>query len=485
MIRDRAILLVLALVAVGVFGVDFALDAGTVLPAAVYAVPIVIAAWALPPRSVAALSVWTGLLELAAAALQRPPLWLFVVYMLGIIFFGALGTALSVKIRREADLGHEARVRADALQNIAEENARLYRQTEFEKQRWQTTVESMLEPVTVSDAEGHAIYMNAAYTRLVGFTIEQGLSLQEHPTHYGLYHSDGSLFQAEDLPLQRAALQDEEVRNLVVLTRTGDGGEMIALWNASPIHDAEGRVIGAVAVGRDITEQRRLEEQRDDLIRALSHDLRTPLTAVLGRAQLLSRAMEAAGMEARLRDNAVAIIEAAKRMNSMIQDLSDTSRLESGQIRLDRQPVYLASFVPDLVARSAGALDESRIRVDIPAGVPPVMADPRQLERILTNLLTNALKYSPSESPVLVTAQEGEDQVEVSVIDRGLGISPEDRSHLFQRYFRAREARKTDGLGLGLFITKGLVEAHGGQVRLESEPGKGSTFTFGIPRAES
>ncbi len=155
------------------------------------------------------------------------------------------------------------------------ERERLIKQLETEKVRWQATVESMLDPVTTCDAEGRATYMNAAYSRLVERDIREGLDLEDHAVHYQLYRPDGCLFETRDLPLQRAALSGEEVRNVEVMQRTPSGGERITIWNAAPLHDVEGRLAGAVAVGRDITEQRRAEEnlKRYQLLAERARDL--------------------------------------------------------------------------------------------------------------------------------------------------------------------------------------------------------------------
>ncbi|HEY3283843.1 MAG TPA: SpoIIE family protein phosphatase [Armatimonadota bacterium] len=143
------------------------------------------------------------------------------------------------------------------------EAARFYQTMLFERERWQATVEAMLDPVTVCDAKGTVLYMNPAYSQLVERSVRPGLTLSEHPAHYQLFRSDGVLFQPQELPLQRAALRGEEVRGVEVVQQTTAGQRVIAVYNASPLHDSMGRVIGAVAVGRDVTQERlALEEQR-------------------------------------------------------------------------------------------------------------------------------------------------------------------------------------------------------------------------------
>jgi signal transduction histidine kinase len=194
--------------------------------------------------------------------------------------------------------------------------------------------------------------------------------------------------------------------------------------------------------------------------------------------------MEKAGASGREREAVQAIIGAAQRMNLMIQDLVDATRSEAGQLRLERQPVRLPEFVEALKGSQAPALPMERVEIQKPPELPPVSADPARLERILVNLLSNALKFSPPESPVTVSFARRGDEVITSVTDRGPGIPPEDLPRLFQRYYRAPTAdERQRGVGLGLYITRMLVEAHGGRIWAESEVGRGSTFSFSLPVA--
>ena len=228
------------------------------------------------------------------------------------------------------------------------------------------------------------------------------------------------------------------------------------------------------------------EEQREEYIRTVSHDLRAPLAVILGHAQMLERSLEKAEADSMNRRSIAAIITAVRRMNAMIQDLVDVARLESGQLRLNRIPLDLRWFVRDMKERLRGLADTERIQVVVPEELPLVSVDPDRLERILMNLLTNALKYSDPGSPILVGLTRDDGEVVTRVSDRGRGIPQEELPTIFHRYGRARRVvRSSEGLGLGLYITKGLVEAHGGRIWVESEEGKGSTFSFALPVASN
>ncbi len=219
---------------------------------------------------------------------------------------------------------------------------------------------------------------------------------------------------------------------------------------------------------------RETTEQREDLLRAVTHDLRNPLQIVILQCQRLLRLPEAE----RASRAAGAILTATRRMDRMLRDLADSARTESGTLELACAPVELRPFVSAMLETSEGVLEARRVENAVPETLPPVRADPDRLDRILTNLIGNALKYS--EDRVVVKAAQDGAAVHVSVADRGMGIGEGDLPRIFERYYRGQR-HEGEGLGLGLFIVRKLVEAHGGRIWAESRPGEGSTFTFTLP----
>lgn len=229
---------------------------------------------------------------------------------------------------------------------------------------------------------------------------------------------------------------------------------------------------------------RRLEsaqEQREDLLRAVSHDLRTPLQVVLLQSERLARTSAPGSRERRAAESAVA---AGRQMGAMIQDLVDSVYLESGTVALARQPLPVSRLVSEVLALFQALPGIERVQVDLPPDLPDVSADPARLLRVLQNLLGNALKYSPADQPVRIRGTSADGAAVVSVSDHGPGIAAEDRERIFERFYRGRQSRKSDGLGLGLYVSRLLVEAHGGRIWCESTPGQGSTFSFTLPLAE-
>jgi two-component system phosphate regulon sensor histidine kinase PhoR len=240
-------------------------------------------------------------------------------------------------------------------------------------------------------------------------------------------------------------------------------------------------LVGAVLNFADITAFNALHAQLQMFVHMVSHDLRTPLTIISGHAEMVEGRQQELGINGEMLASLQAIRRGVKQMASMIQDLTDMARSEGSQLQLTREPILLASFLSDLLQRSAVALTVGRVHLKLPAALPPVLADYNRLERIIVNLLSNALKYSEPNSSVFVSARLTDDMVEVSMKDQGRGIDPKDVPHLFERFYRAQGARRAEGIGLGLYITKILVEAQGGRIWVESEVGKGSTFSFTLP----
>jgi signal transduction histidine kinase len=328
------------------------------------------------------------------------------------------------------------------------------------------------------DADARIVRMNEAAEALHPYDEhERRLSFAER-LRLGRYRKpDGRPFVPEETPLGRALRGERVLGQLMQLVYAGHPNRWLSS-SAAPIRGPDGTITGAVATQSDVTALVELRERVEDLNRALTHDLRTPLAAVLLQAQSLPHAPPE-----EVPRRAKAIATGARRMATILESLADLVRVESDQLALDLRPLALRPFWDELCERLAGVLELDRVVVAFPADLPPLRADPDRLERILVNLLGNALKYSPADRPVRFAAAPVPAGIELSIEDRGAGIAPEDLPRIFDRFFRAGPAAGTPGLGLGLYITRQLVEAHGGTLAADSTVGEGSRFRVVLPAA--
>jgi signal transduction histidine kinase len=222
----------------------------------------------------------------------------------------------------------------------------------------------------------------------------------------------------------------------------------------------------------------RLHEEHTSIV---AHDLRSPIQALSLQAELLLKNREDG--EVRVAVPAVErMTRATKALAAMVDDLLDASRIESGQLRIEPRPTDVGGATAELVEQLRPTLGQHPVEVVVAADVPLIAIDPKRLDRIVTNLLENAGKYSDPTGAIRVAVERSGDGAVIRIEDHGPGIAPEELPRLFERFYQTVRARaKRSGLGLGLYITKGLVEAHGGRVGVESTPGVGSTFRVWLP----
>lgn len=345
------------------------------------------------------------------------------------------------------------------------------------------TINAIADGVIIYNPCGDIVRMNAAAERILAYTDEEAaLPLRERLTALEPEDLDGEPLPIEQTPVPRA-LAGETVRDVLHVIHRPPGRTTCISAAGAPILSEDGRLLGAVVSLTDVTRLRDLQRLREEYVHTISHDLRSPLTVIQGHAQLLSKILGGPSVADEVKVSIEAIRTAARRLNVMIQDLVDSTRLEGGRLEMHHLCVDLCQFVPQLLEANSVSLDTTRVRLVLPETVPRVQADPDRLERVFVNLLSNALKYSDPSAEVTVRVEPAEQEVLVSVIDRGPGIDPSDLPHIFDRFYRTRGPQKRDSLGLGLYITRMLVEAHRGRIWVHSEPGAGCTFTFTLPIA--
>ena len=293
--------------------------------------------------------------------------------------------------------------------------------------------------------------------------------------------SEGAPHQMERLLV--AALRGEAQQSVGLTIPSPGQDEMRQfLVNAAPIRDEGGAVAEVVVVATDVTELQRLSVQKDVFLSIASHELRTPLTTTKAMFQLLTRRLNRLGVAEEVPLDR--IMESIQRMERLISDLIEGSRIEAGKLALTLQPLDLGGLCTEIVETQIAALDRA-ITLSVPTHAPLVMADTDRMAQVISNLITNAAKYSAQEFPVELTLTYNDQAVRVAVTDRGVGIPAERLAHVFERFYRVPEVTVQSGsgvgLGLGLYIASNIVEQHHGTIGVESTSGKGSTFWFELP----
>ncbi len=349
---------------------------------------------------------------------------------------------------------------------------------EVEHRHLRTVLETLPVAVWISDPSGKIVEANRMVEKIFA---QQASALPEYGIQSGWRLDDGSPVQPEGWPMKRAIEKGETVLGERYEIGRHDGTRAMIILSAVPLHNVDGKIIGAVAVGQDISELHRLQREKEEYNHTVSHDLRTPLTVILGHAQLMQERLRHGCVADEMRLSVSAIETGAERMQHMIRSLTETARLESGQIRVELQPIELSAYLHDLLRRFAVVLHAERIRIEVPQIIPTVLADPALLERIVLNLLTNSLKYSPEGAAIRLSVMTADREAVIQVCDQGPGINPEDLPRLFTRFYRGDKERDREGLGLGLYISRKLAELQGGRIWAVSTVGKGSKFCLALP----
>ncbi|HKZ50516.1 MAG TPA: ATP-binding protein, partial [Dehalococcoidia bacterium] len=365
---------------------------------------------------------------------------------------------------------------------VAIEKANLYQQMAEERERLDTIVRNTSDGILLLDEERRLLEMNPAVEALSGWTVEEVRG--RHCWEVFRSHDCNGVSMCDTAcPMLKAMTSQETVPYAEVVITTKDGRDVDLSVSYAHVHVPSSGAGYGVVIARDITTVKEVEKLKDEFVSLLSHDLRQPVAVIQGYAQFLQRRLVRDGSPKSTLEHLEAILVSTRRLSTMIADLVDSARLESGRLQLRKEDVSLPDLVSAMAPALVGSDAQQRVRIEPAGHLPKVTADPERLERVVANLLTNALKYSPDDSEVLVRLQAVDGEVVTSVVDRGIGVHPEDLPYIFDRFYTAKTSGKAEGLGLGLYITKMLVEAHGGRIWAESEPGEGSSFSFTLPLA--
>jgi PAS domain S-box-containing protein len=292
-----------------------------------------------------------------------------------------------------------------------------------------------------------------------------------------------------DLGLEDSAILQvfagQQVINREMIICARDGQRFVVAITASCVRSVRGEPVNGILNVRDLTRERQQEEQRSTFISVISHELKTPISIIKGYASTLARKdaqFDALVLQSRL----VAIEEEADRLDKLVGNLLYASRIQANGLQMEITSLDLEHLVRSVLRRLKAKAPDVAITLSIPEHLPIVMADRDRIEEVLQNLLDNAIKYSPRHPKISVSCFSTGEEVIVSVRDSGMGISVREQEQIFERFQRVGDpmSRSTPGAGLGLYIARAIIEAHGGRIWVESTLREGSTFAFSLPREE-
>jgi len=351
---------------------------------------------------------------------------------------------------------------------IAVFNAQLYGQVSYEKKRLDALLDSAGDGILILDADLNIERCNEAFSQLYGADRKditdkphsqivqwkkktQGITLEESIANDSAFTPNTTLYVEGDLK-----------RPLPPALPVG--------ISYAPLLSDEGKLRNVIVTVRDITHFRNADEMKATFISIVSHELRTPVALIKGYASTLRRA-DAKWDKNTISDSLTVIEEEADRLAKMIDDLLDTSRLQAGGLSLNQTDVALSSIALRVSRRLSSQSSRHSIVTDFPENFPDILGDEHRLEQVISNLVSNALKYAP-EGEIKISGKVLPEQVVVCVSDKGPGIDAKDLPHIFDRFYRSNAAvKKTKGAGLGLYLTRAIIEAHGGRIWAEGNNG--------------
>lgn len=361
------------------------------------------------------------------------------------------------------------------------QNSRLSSQLAEERYKVESILEGSTDGVITLSPDRRILDLNSGMERITGWKKEEVVGNYCFDV-LSLTGNEGSSICQTACPLCE---QGECLTTIDAVATTKDGQKVDVRVSYSMARSPSGKLLTTVMNVRDISRVRQAENLSSALLATVSHELQTPISIIKAYASTLARA-DADWDQQTVRDKLQVIEEESDRLGSLVTKLLHTSRLEVGDFILNRLLLELPKEARKVAKRFSGLTDIHNIDIDFPSDFPPVLADPGKIEEVLTNLIENAIKFSPQGGTITVRGETSGEEVLVSVIDEGIGIPVREQERIFYRFYKVEDSSMVSvhGAGLGLYICKTLIEAHGGQIWVESELGKGSRFTFSLPIGE-
>jgi len=378
------------------------------------------------------------------------------------------------KVRVHEDFHADTGRLQGAINELARHLQDLNRQEKMHARQLNSVIENMASGVMLIDQQGYVHLVNKRFVDLFGLTRERYTD--------SLYYDVLDQSQIHET-VQEVFLYEQPIKNEMTLTK-----ELMTYYLeviGAPYFNQKHDLRGAVLVFHDVTEFKRLEQMRKDFVANVSHELRTPITSIKGFAET----MLDDELDKQLEQHFLSIIhKESHRLQLLIQDLLDLSKLEKADFHLNYQTIHVDHLIRESVEMTKVQAKEKSIALTIAGENELVLsADYDRLKQVILNLIYNAINYTPNGGKVTVAAYNSSGYIKIEVSDTGMGIAPEALPRIFERFYRVDKARSrnTGGTGLGLSITKHIVEAHDGQIFVDSVVDQGSTFTIMLPKEQA
>jgi len=359
--------------------------------------------------------------------------------------------------------GIEVELLAASLQRMKDSLARAAERADTERRLVALVFEKLPDGLVVLDEKLHVLEANERFGQMMGISAPAGRALYDLLRHRGLYESFETALSSRQTVEKTIRLADE------------------LIWQIRVVPLPVGSRAAAVGVLRDVTILERTESMRRTFVGDVSHELRTPIASIAAAAETLAQASP----DESERGELVALIERqSAHMKELIDDLMDLAQIESGAVELKKETIPVSQLLREVAGDLAADADRRKVEVDVIGDTSAsVFADKRRLSQVARNLLDNAIKFSPEEARVTLSALRESGWAGFSVSDRGPGIPRSERDKIFQRFYQIDRSRSKSrpGTGLGLAIVKHIVQLHGGAVMVDGEPGQGSVFTVRLP----
>ena len=360
------------------------------------------------------------------------------------------------------------------MERLKEEKDRSLRDIAYEQSRVRTIMNSMACGILVADDEQNVVLFNPMATRMLELDAENivGRPMKDVVRQGRLVEMVEQVFSGEETEI--TALEDELEMDEEVFLRA----------RTAPVRDRGSGVLGAVTVLQDVTAQKQMDRMKSEFVAMVSHELKAPLAAIQQQLEVLLGGMAGPVNEKQTHFLTRAQVR-SEGLIKLINELLDLSRIEAGRIASQQEPLDLAPVIRHVVefVRPQVEAKNQTIETDFPETLPQVSADPRNMDEVFMNIINNAIKYSPEGGRIAVTAGTVGAHLQIRISDTGFGIHKDDLPRIFDKFYRVKsdKTKSITGTGLGLPIAKGIIEAHLGEIRVESQVGRGTTFIIMLP----